>query len=391
MFGLLLWAVWTAHGVTPAAPEPAVLTQITDEGVRLVPDRQVPPDAAQAQKLLLEFGETSLFDLSLFFVDVMRKNFLLTGDTAKSMKSKTVMLIGHESMTMDEAWEAYLSALRSHDFTTSVAGEVVTIVPSAEASSRSEGVRTGEPVGSGERIITQLLPVTNADVGDLIAVVKPLLSEEAEVMAYAPANTLIVTDTASNVQKIHDLVSELAIAAPASTLKITRLEHAQAAEVRAVLEALYPVADKPETPPRRKTSSKSRTPQPVQTAGTEASHISKVLDDERLNMLIVLANPVGHQAVSDIVAELDVTPTPPDPSSTSCGSPTRWPKRWPPCCPRCSRLRPRPRSPPRLRRIGVRSPMWKKRWTPGPASPPTPPPTPWPSWQTRTNSRRFRS
>jgi general secretion pathway protein D len=296
-------------------PQLSVHTEITDAGVRVVPDRQVPPEAGEAERLLLEFGETNLFDLTLFFADVMRKNFLI--DDENALRSKSVMLIGHEDMGLDEAWEAYLSALRVHDFTTSETGELVTVVPLTEASRRSEGVRSGNAHRGGEQIVTQLLPVTNGTAADLLSVVKPLLASEAEVIAYAPANTLIVTDTATNVAKIATLVEQLAIAAPASTLQLTSLVYAKADEVRAVIEALYGPAHEVKPirgqPTRRTSTSSSRSSRPAPkgeatmgAAGEEARHISHVLSDERTNTLIVLANPVGHTAVEALVEELDV-------------------------------------------------------------------------------------
>ena len=305
---LFLFSFATADAQQPQAPEPNVKTEVTDDGFRIVPDRNVPPDATAAKRLLLEFGETSLFDLTLFFADILRKNFLIADE--KALQGKKVVLIGHESMSIDEAWEAYLSALRLHGFTTSDTGEMVTIVASTEASSRSEKINAGDPASGGEGIVTQLLPVTNAQVSDLLTVVKPLLSKDAEVIAYAPANTLIVTDTASNVKKISELVEALAIAAPAQTLRLTHLRFATAQEVREVIEALYPTEEKPDPVqqrrPKKTRTSTVATPDEPTTAGSESRHISRVLEHERTQTLIVLANPQGHQAVEEIVAQLDV-------------------------------------------------------------------------------------
>jgi general secretion pathway protein D len=210
-------------------------------------------------------------------------------------------------MTLEAAWEAYLSALRAHDFTTAVVGDLVTIVDSKDAQRRSEEVRSGRPVAEGERIITQLLPLTNGEVGDLLAVVKPLLSDDAEVLAYAPANTLIVTDSESNVRKVGELVEQLSVAAPASRLKITPIRFAKAADVKAVIEALYPTTAPVAAPTRRPTKRRGKTTTSTPTlSGSPGQHLTKVLEDERTNSLIVLADTQGHAAVEEIVAELDV-------------------------------------------------------------------------------------
>ncbi|MEZ4320338.1 MAG: type II secretion system secretin GspD [Myxococcota bacterium] len=302
------WLTTTAVAQNPAPPKPAVHTVQTGEGLEIRPDRSLPADAHAAERLLLEFGDTSLYDLTLFFADVLRKNFLIADESA--LKGKSVRLIGHESMTLDAAWEAYLSALRAHGLTTSDVGDLVTIIPSTDADSRSDGVRAGEPIARGERIVTQLLPVLNGEVSDLVQVVKPLLSKDAEVMAYSPANTLIVTDSASNVRKVADLIAELAVAAPTTELRLLRLQYAEASEVRAVIEALYPSDPKPAAAtPARRTNNRGKAPTPTPTptsAGEQGRNITRIIDDERTNTLLVLADAAGHAAVAEIVAELDV-------------------------------------------------------------------------------------
>lgn len=300
MIPFLLAVLLSPTFAAPLVPEPSVRTELVDGGVRVVPDRETPVDARDATALLLEFGDTSLYDLTLFFADVMRMNFLIADD--KALKAKSIQLIGHESMTLDSAWEAYLSALRAHGFTTAVVGDLVTIVPSKDARRRSEDVRSGIPAREGERIVTQLLPVGDGDLAALSAVVTPLLSDDAEVLTYAPANTLIVTDSESNVRKVGQLVTQLAVAAPETTLKVTALAHAKATDVKAVVEALYPAKAVP-TPARTNRRKKSTPTKTV--SGTPNPVLSKILDDERTNSLIVLATPEGHEAVQHIVDELD--------------------------------------------------------------------------------------
>jgi general secretion pathway protein D len=300
MLYLILSLFIAAAPAAPLVPEPAVRTETVDGGVRIVPDREVPVDARDARALLLEFGETSLYDLTLFFADVMRLNMLISDQPA--LEKQTVQLIGHETMSLDSAWQAYLSALRAHDFTTSQVGDLVTIVPSKDARRRSEAVRSGVPTQRGERIVTHLLPVEDGDPTALAAIVKPLLSDDAEVVPYAPSDTLIVTDSESNVRKVGELLQQLAVAAPETTLKVTALAHARAADVKAVVEALHPPTATPT--PARPTRRKSRKT-PTAAPAAASPSVTKVLEDARTNSLIVLATTAGHEAVDAIVAELD--------------------------------------------------------------------------------------
>jgi general secretion pathway protein D len=304
-----LWLVWALCGGARAQqPEvaPSVRTETLDDGsVRLVPDRQVPQDLGRARAVLLNFGEVSLYELATYFADAMRKNFLLTDDAA--LQGKKVRLVGHEEMSIAEAWEAFQSALRAHGFTVTESGEVVTIVPSKDAIRGAHQVVTGPPGPPSDAFVTQLLPVHNAKVADIAPVLRPLLSTEAELVPYLPANTLIVTDTATNVRKVAELVRAIDVAAPETTLRSVRLEHAVAAEVATIVSALFLQPEAPAKPEPRPTRRQPKGAPPQATVAGEASrHVTQVLDDARTNTLLILANPEGHAAVAELVAELDV-------------------------------------------------------------------------------------
>ena len=303
---------WAADEIRP--PSPSVRTeQLADGTLQIVPDRQVPRAALNADGILLEFSEITLFDLTLYFADLMRKDFLVSD--SKALQSHTVQFIGHQQMTAEEAWQAFRSALHAHGFATSeVGGGVITIVPRAEAGRGAVDVGVGKPP-DGESIVTRLIPVDNAQVRDLTPILSPLMSTDAQLVAYGPANTLIVTDKASNVRKAYDLVRELDVSAPESTLKLVRLEWAKAADVKAVLEALYPMQSSPSEPApqtkvrrsgRRSAKASQSTTASATSSGEAARHILRILHDERTNSLIVLANGRGHEAVERIVVELDV-------------------------------------------------------------------------------------
>ncbi|MEQ1565082.1 MAG: type II secretion system secretin GspD [Myxococcota bacterium] len=298
------WLVSIALAEDPVHPSVREEPQ-PDGSVRIVPDRTVPPDLTRATQVLLEFGEVSLYDLTLYFADALRKNILLADEA--DLKSRKLRLVGHEAMTTAEAWEAYRSALRMYGYTTSEAGEVVTIVKTSQAPQGPVPVGTGAPAGIAEGFVTRILPVRNGVAAELVAVVRPLLSPEAQLTAYAPANTLIVTDAAGNVRKVSELVEILDVAAPETTLATLQLHHATADEVKQTIEALYPPAEPSADKPTRERPRKGAPAgsAPVDAAGERRRHVSKVLADARTNRLIVLANPDGHAAVAALVADLD--------------------------------------------------------------------------------------
>lgn len=273
-------------------------------------ERQRPTAPDPNARITLDFGETTLFDLSLFFADLMRKNLLLTNE--EELRNRTARLVGHEAMTTAEAWETFLVTLRDNGFTVDETANVVRIVPTRDGTRGSVPVKDGAPA-PGESLVTGILPLTNAQAKDVVSLVTPLLSADAVVAAYLPGNRLVVTDTAANVRKAADLVERIDWAAPESTVKRTPLVHADAEEVVRILTALYPPAPAQPAPSsgrrRRSTKAKAAASTPT-TAGVRKGHIEQILADTRTNAVLVLADATGHAAVAEIVTDLDVDADP---------------------------------------------------------------------------------
>jgi general secretion pathway protein D len=301
----MLWMLLLS-GVHAQGPAPNVREEVREDGsVMLVPARQTPADLTRADKVLLEFEDVSLYELARYFADVLRKNFLLSDDRA--LRDKRVQFVGHSAVSVEEAWMAFHQALSAHGFTVVEGSEMFTIVPSSNAKQSALEVGEGAPP-AGELYGTRLLEVKNARVADLMPIVTPLLSKDAEVVAYAPGNKLIVTDNANNVRKVAELVALLDEAAPSTTMKTIQLKHASAAEVKAAIEAVFVTQAAPVEGARKPAPAKgpkARTEPVLTKAGEEEKLVTKVLDYERTNMLVVMANAEGHAAVMALVAELD--------------------------------------------------------------------------------------
>ena len=73
------------------------------------------------------------------------------------------------------------------------------------------------------------------------SIVSSLASADAKVIAYAPSNTLIITDSAYNIRRIKEILDELDVAAPKSSMQIVPIEFADAEEVKTIIEQLYSV------------------------------------------------------------------------------------------------------------------------------------------------------
>ncbi|TNE85436.1 MAG: type II secretion system protein GspD [Deltaproteobacteria bacterium] len=274
-------------------------------------------DTAASFKLDGEFTIEALIKL---MADSYRMNFIL--EDPKLLQEK-VRIISHESVGRDEAYQAIVAALEAKGFTVVKTGSTNRIIKTSEASQNPIRTGNGDRVAYTAAYVTQIMALKNVSVSDVNSVVSSLASGDAKVIAYAPSNTLIITDSAHNIRRIKSILDELDVAAPKSEMQIIAIKHADADEVKGIIEQLYSVGEAPaannnnqpqQTAAQRRRAARRRrnNPQPEAqtttsvTAGKESNYISKILSDTRTNSLIVLANEEGMAAVIDVVAKLDV-------------------------------------------------------------------------------------
>lgn len=297
---------------TPGSPS---VEEQPDGSVVVSPSRQRPPPLQGAREVTLDFVERSLWDLVLFFADLREMNFVLADQ--KELQGKTVTIISHRPVKANAAWEAFLSAMSVAGYTVVESGGIAKVVKSGEAAQSPIPVGKGAPSYASDGYVTQLIQLENVSVSEVNKVITSLMPPEAKVVAYQPTNTLIITDTATNIRKVYSILNELDVAAPKSSLRIVPIHYADASDIKAIIDELYGDTQDSEPDPRARRAANVRRPatrttrgrQPADTesvtAGEESRFISKVISDERTNALIVLANDEGHEAVLNLVAELD--------------------------------------------------------------------------------------
>lgn len=326
---LALTPVNPALAQTPApapAPAPAggsapVVTQNPDGTSTVSPATQgkpqLPADPSKASTVRLNFPvDSSLMTWVKFFADLRRMNFIIPNQS--ELEGKKVTIISNQDVTPDAAWEAFQSALEVNGYALSVTGKTAKIVKMSEAGTGVIG--SGQPRES-DAYVTQLITLENTRVDDMAKIIQNMVGPNAKIVSYPPTNTMIITDTGANIRKMYRIMQELDVASPRSTMEIYTLSHATAAEVKGIIETLYGTtagADEPAAPTSRTRPTRSTRPgaerRPTtpaagnspETAGEQPKFIAQVIDDERTNSLIILANEDGHAAVRELIAKVDV-------------------------------------------------------------------------------------
>jgi general secretion pathway protein D len=267
--------------------------------------------AGEVGGILLNFKDVDILQIINLMSDLTGKNFLVD----EKVRGR-VTVIAPKPVTLDEAYNVFLSILEVQGFTVVPQGPITKIIPSREIKESPLPTEVdGYPrtPRESDEFITQLIPLEYADANEIRGLLAALVSRESSLLAYAPTNTLILTEIASNIARLLKIIRALDIEAPASILKVISLQHASAEQIasslQTVLEGLAEAGGTGGTAPqtaRRIRRAAGPTPTPTV---QRAAVAPKMIADSRTNSLVVIATPTDMETVEDLIARLDV-PTP---------------------------------------------------------------------------------
>lgn len=266
-----------------------------------------------ASKVEFNFPQgIELMQLIKMMAQATGRNFILGNDIKGS-----VTVISHKSLTVPEAYEAFLSILEVSGYTTVAVGQNLKIVSTSGASNSPLRYGYDGAIPSTDNFITQIIQLENVSVSDISPIVKDLSGKSAKIITYAPTNTLIITDAGVNIKRVYDIISKMDVAAPKSQMRIIPLQHATASDVQQIINELYgddgsqsTSKTKSSTSSRRNRRSKSKKSTPASSSatnvGSEEKYIEKIISDERTNSLIVMANENALDTITKLIKDLDV-------------------------------------------------------------------------------------
>ena len=263
-------------------------------------------------KIQLNFRDVEILTVINLMSELTGKNFLIDGN----VRGK-VTLIAPQPVTIDEAYEVFLSILEIQGFTVVQQGPVIKVIPAADIKDNpiptTIDLDGALPPAAGDAFVTQLVPLQFADVNQIRGLVSPLVSKESSLLSYAPTNTLIVTETASNIARLKTIIAALDVKAPSKIFRVVPLQHADATELAASLQtALQGLAETrtaTEAPQQGDQAERRRRRRQRSAQAASAGDGPAILADTRTNSLILITAPAAMEVAADIIARLDV-PTP---------------------------------------------------------------------------------
>jgi general secretion pathway protein D len=261
-----LIARWAALGVLAVAS--AAFAQ---------PGRQPPQQPQQGQQITLNFRDTDILQVAEAVSAVTNKNFIIDPRVRAQV---TVM----SSMPMSPAavYEAFLAILQVHGFIAVPDGNVVKILPDANARTIPSVDLPENVSATSDEIVTQVVDVKNVSAAQLVPILRPLSPQYAHLAAYTPSNVLIISDRASNVNRLIRIIRRIDQVGD-QDVEVVPLQNASAAEIVRVINSLYT----------------------AQQAAAEGGSPVKVVADERSNAVLISGDQSQRLRIRTLVASLD--------------------------------------------------------------------------------------
>jgi general secretion pathway protein D len=245
---------------------------------------------AQGAMVSMDFPDVEIKDMVKSIAEITGKNFVI-----ESSASGKISIMSPTPVTVDEAYQAFLSAISMKGYAVCEEGKVFKIMKKS-AAKRECGIPVEEEftVAQGDEMITRIIPIQYIDANEIQKALKLMISQTTgSSVAYGPTNSLIVTDSASNIRRLIKIIQKLDKQGFEKSVEVVPLQFAQATDIAEKILNIY------------STGKKGASDNSFSYNIERGAEVSTVIPDTRTNSLIVTANRKGLSNVLDLIAELD--------------------------------------------------------------------------------------
>jgi len=186
----------------------------------------------QAETVTLNLKDADIGALISTVAEVTDRNFIVD----PRVKGK-VTVISSRPMDSEEVYQVFLSILKVHGFAAVPSGEVIKIVPDVNAKQDGIPTASDSAPGRGDQMVTRVVQVDNVAAAQLVPILRPLVPQQGHLAAYPTTNVLIISDRASNVERLLTIIRRIDQVSD-SEIEVITLQHASATEVVRVLNSL---------------------------------------------------------------------------------------------------------------------------------------------------------
>ncbi|MCG5512388.1 type II secretion system secretin GspD [Ectothiorhodospira shaposhnikovii] len=193
-----------------------------------------------------------------------------------------VTLVSGRPVSRAELYEIFLSVLRVHGFAAVQTDGVIKLVPDAIAKQAEVPTASERSPLQGDEYVTRVISVTHVDAAQLVPILRPLIPQSGHLAASPESNTLVISDTAANVNRLVGIIGRIDQESR-EDMEVIPLQHAAAAEVARIISTMEGAEGR-------------------QRPGSRL----QVMADERTNSILLSGDPKRRIPVRAVISHLDI-------------------------------------------------------------------------------------
>ena len=185
----------------------------------------------QAQTWKINLRDADLTAFINEVADITGKNFAVDPRVRGN-----VTVISNKALNKDEVYDLFLGVLNVNGVVALPSGNTIKLVPDSNAKNSGIPYDARNRAG-GDQIVTRVIWLQNTNPNDLIPALRPLMPQFAHLAAVAGTNALIVSDRATNIYQLENIIRNLDGTGQNDIEAIT-LQSSQAEEIIGLLETM---------------------------------------------------------------------------------------------------------------------------------------------------------
>jgi general secretion pathway protein D len=164
--------------------------------------------------------------------EVTGKNFII--DPRVNAK---VTMLSATPMSPAAFYEAFLAVLQVYGYVAIPSGKVIKIIPNTDARQLPGNDLPNRVSSTSDEIVTQIITMKNISAAQMVPLLRPLIPQYGHLAAYPSGNMLIISDRASNVNRIVRIVERMDESGD-EPIEVIALHNASASDVVKVINSL---------------------------------------------------------------------------------------------------------------------------------------------------------
>lgn len=200
-----------------------MLRQITKIGTSVSLALALSAAAWAEQTWTVNFKDSDIQEVIKFVADVTGKTTVVD----QRVKGR-VKVISSKPLNQEELLHLFRTVLELHDYTVVEVGNVIRIVPLKDA--RSSPVPVTDENTTEKGFVTQVIQLQNIAAAKVLPVIRPLVPQHSHLAAYDPSNSIVISDSIENIERIRSLIEKIDKSATPVT-DVVELRYASAEEM----------------------------------------------------------------------------------------------------------------------------------------------------------------